>query len=900
MDLTKFKQAVRTYLRTVNRSQKDLADEIGLHPVVLSHKLAGTPRYTLTHSEIKQLILCLARWHALYDRSEVIALLKMLALPTTAIFSSEDWNAPPLAFLENETTPAQPAAFSKTANVTPEPTAPAHNLPQVLTSFIGRERELSELNTMLQDPACRLITLAGTGGVGKTRMAIQVGLENIANFNAGVYFVELAALREVTQVPLKIAESLNIEKATITTSSIIDILKEKATLLILDNFEHVVEASQFLQELLLNTKYLKILITSRSTLQIYGEQVYELTPLALPRVAQAADEGLEEKFVDNLARNEAVQLFYQRARAVRPDFELDSKNILAVIEICKQLDGLPLAIELAASRSKLFTPQALATRLGSRLDLPIKERGFGHKQQQTLRSTLDWSYDLLERAEQDLFAGLCTFTGSYSMEAVEAIVGDWLVKRYRTSDISLLLESLLNKSMLRLASSFDPNQPRFEMLETLREYGTLKLSNLGEPETVALKNYHSEYYINLAKRAEPEMIGAEQAYWFSLLESDLPNLRQALDWQIGNANLERAIGLAVCLSRFWLERGHLTEGRKWLEQLIGLAENANAPKSQTLVEAVSWLCILARQQGDYEKAILAAEQSIAISHELDYAKGIAEGLQNLGVLGYYRSDFKTAQKYLEEALPYTYQINDKHTLAFTLNTLGAIMYVQQDFKAAKNYFSESLTLLEGFGDKVSACSILNNLAAIETEAGNYTAAYNYHKRALDTQREMLNKRGIAATLHFLGTLSILRHNYIQAKIYLKECQTIWIEQGDERGIANSTLSLGTLALAQKQFELAETYLKRGFRLASKLAQGREIVIALENLAYTYIEQGYLQQGALLLGAAQKAEKNLSIKLTFAQEEKRRYYLVVLKNNYPDYDKAWQEGEVTELEELAFI
>src|SRR5262245_1471679 len=550
----------------------------------------------------------------------------------------------------------------------------SHNLPVQPTPLIGRERVSAAACALLRRAEVRLLTLTGPGGTGKTRLGLQVAADLLEDFEDGVFFVPLAAIRDSALVASSIARTLRLQERAgqVLLDSLKESLQDKQMLLVLDNFEQVVAAAPLVAELLAACPRLKCLVTSRVVLRLSGEHEFPVPPLELP-------DPRHLPAVETLSQYAAVALFIQRALAVKPDFQVDNANAPAVAEICVRLDGLPLAIELAAARLKLLPPQAILARLGRRLELLRGGARDVPDRHQTLRQAIAWSYDLLEAGEQALFRRLAVFARGCTLEAAGAVCHaghDHAAGPGPSLEMLDGVASLVDKSLLRQQEQAS-GEPRFRMLETIREYGLECLTASGEEPGV--RRAHADYYLALVEAAEPALTGPEQATWLERLGAEHDNLRTALQWAEESGEAEIGLRLAGALCQFWLMHSHLREGQERLARLLGLAEAA--PRTAARAKARTRAGHLADNLSDYEAAHTFFEESLAIRRVLGEKGGIAAALNDLGWVAWHRNDYPASRALSEESLAIWRELGDKAGIATSLHNLGWVAYYQGNYEA---------------------------------------------------------------------------------------------------------------------------------------------------------------------------------------------------------------------------
>jgi predicted ATPase/class 3 adenylate cyclase len=817
--------------------------------------------------------------------------------------------------------PGLPAEFPPLKTRTGTPT----NLPAQTDELIGREVEVDAVRQLLVGEAVRAVTLTGPGGTGKTRLAIQVAGSLKDTFPDGVFLVALAPLTDSSLLASSIAMTLGIlENPTRpVVESLKDSLQPKRMLLVLDNFEQIVAAAPMVADLLAACPGIKVLVTSRIVLHLSGEHEYPVAPLKVPDAGrQLAPEELE--------RYPAIALFVRRSRAVKPSFELSSGNAAAVAQICAHLDGLPLAIELAAARIKILTPQGILERLGSRLDFLKGGARDLPTRHQTLRHAIGWSYDLLTDDEKATFRRIAVFSGGCTLEAIEQVTGGVGAP---DSDALDAVAALVDKSLLRQEAG-PGEEPRLVMLETIREFGLECLKASGDGD--ATRRAHAMFFLELAERAEAELTGPRQPLWLDRLEADHNNLRAALSWAEEQGEIELGLRLGAALWRFWVTRGHMLEGRQRLQRLLALP--GGEARTSARARVLHGLGTVIYEISDYAQARPILEEGISIWRELGNQRGMAAALSSLGWLAIEIGDIGVARSLSEEALLLNRELGEKRGVAVALFNLGSVALQQSEYPAALSLFQESLALRREIGDRRGCAYVQVSMGWVERQRGNHDQADAILGEALAVFRELNDKQLISWALAHRGVVAFDVGEYDRAHALLEESLALAREVGNKviiatafnhladvlrsqgkmalalplleegislfreigsgYGLPSALLSRGDTALGQREFDRASALYRESLTIWSRVGGRRGIAECLEGMASLALAQGALGQSVRLYAAAEAIRQAVGAPRPPRSRQAYERDLAAIRSGLGEdaFMVAWKAGQAMTLDQ----
>ena len=716
---------------------------------------------------------------------------------------------------------------------------PKHNLPSQLTSFIGREKDVARIQERLSRH--RLVTLIGVGGIGKTRLSQQVANQLIDDYADGVWLVEFAPLNDPTLVPQSVATVFDIQQATDHSSlveTIIHFLNAKTPLLILDNCEHLLDAcAELADQLLKSCPILHILATSREALGISGEALYPVPSLTIPDIQQIS-------LINKLNNYESIRLFTERAQLVQMDFALTPENASSVTQICSRLDGIPLAIELAAVRIQMLSTEQIAEQLDQCFHILTGGSRTGLLKYQTLQASIDWSWHLLRDMEQILFRRLSVFAGRWTLEDVEAVcVGDGI-----EADAVLDLMTQLVKKSLILAGREQGRETRYRMLETIRQYASERLLEASEGEQ--LRNRHLNFFLEWTEQVEPKLRGPKQLEWLSWTEAEYDNLRAALEWSLTQAERgEESLRIVGALFSFWYQRGHMSEGRAWLARALvnPAAPSAGGARAKALYAAgfIGW------RQGDLTTAKALLEESAGLWQALGPTglMGLAHTLADLAEVMRGLGDSGAARSLANEAVALCREKDNRWGLAYALSILGLAIRDQEDYALARSVITESVALWRDVGDLWGLRLSTRALAVVALRQGDYEVARRHYTDSLAIARMLGDAEAMAIAFLGLGVATLNLGDRGQAKTYFTDSYRLFRETGDKSCLAECLFHFGLLAQSEGDNQQAKIFFKQMLALAREIGPIWLRSDALMGLAGVDASDGQAQRAARLLGAA---------------------------------------------------
>jgi predicted ATPase/transcriptional regulator with XRE-family HTH domain len=793
------------------------------------------------------------------------------------------------------------------------------NLPASLTPLIGRGQEADTLKELIAHPKARLVTLTGAPGIGKTRLALKVATDLVEQFDDGVFLVELTPVADPGLVLRTIADTLGLKESADqpVDEAVLQHLRERRMLLMLDNFEQVLDASPVVVKLLEASPWLRVLVTSREALHARGERRFSVPPLELPQPN-------DHPSLRELLSYPSIELFVERARMSRPDFVLTEQNAEAVTRICSALDGLPLAIELAAGHASFFSPQEMEALLGSRLQL-LKTRALDlPDRHRTLRGAVEWSYNLLNAQEQTIYRRLGVFTGGFTINAARAVAVAGADGESGVEAVEVL-ESLLEKSLITRGvfvkaggagadgTSNTVGVGRLGMLETLRAYALEQLAAHGEEEET--RDRHAHYYLNFVKEGGEHFTGAEVVTWVQQVATEYVNIREALAWFLGShgrqegnegameqsaglhareskvgkagseAELEgikHGIDLCIALFPFWDAQHYLGEARAWYT----LAAERVAPFAQARADGG----LLDPEQG-------TAEITAARNYSPELAAIWATMLSGAGAMAYYQCDYEAARANNEKGLGIRRQIGDRSGMAASLNNLGIAAIDQGDYEAARDYLSESLSIARELGVPWKICSALDNLGIAETRQGELSEARLHLEESLALARQSEDLQRTAEALTNLSVVARLHGEFGEARTYLDQASVIYRQLEHKSGTIQVLIQQGFVAREENHFDKARTHLSEALTLLRDLATKLLIADCLEGLAWLLGKGGNLERSVRLFGAADSLREAKGLPLSQAERNYNDQFLAAARQQLgaERWDMAWAEGRAMTLD-----
>ncbi|MBK8550718.1 MAG: tetratricopeptide repeat protein [Ignavibacteria bacterium] len=754
-----------------------------------------------------------------------------------------------------------------------------NNLPVQLTNFIGREKEIEEVKKLLSET--HLLTLAGPGGTGKTRLCLQAAAEVIDDFANGVWFVDLAPLKDEKLLLQTVAQVIGVKEnpETELLNTITDFLKEKELLILLDNCEHIIDSCSLLAETLISKcPKLKIMATSREALRCRGELMYYVTSLELP------DLNPDTTF-EKLTQYESVRFFIEKAVSIKPGFQVSTLTAPYVAEICHKLDGIPLAIELAAARVKVLSVEQISERLNDRFNLLISGNRTALPRQQTLRALIDWSHDLLSAKEKILWNRLSVFAGGWTIEAAEKVCSCEELKQNEILDI---LSNLVDKSLV----IFNEQSNRYRMLETIRQYGEEQLDNLSELDEIMKR--HLTYYVEFAGTAKINLSGFEQKYWMNRLDDESSNFQVALVSSIVRGNRLKGIQLVLFICRYWEVRGFISQAKNWLKEFLNSPEDIPEMEKAGLLQ---WSGTFEWITGNYENAKSFYEKSFLINKELNNKTGIAVSLNNLGLIYNITGEHEKSKEHTEQSYKIFSELGDKALMADSLLNLGSTLINLNEPDKARSVFEECLKVYREIGDARGVGMILTNIGSLYGMKNEYETSRIYFEESLAIQRELQDRRNLAYTVGNLGSILSSMGHHKKAQEYLEESIRLNTEIGNKKGLSDSLNMLGFDLFKVGDVTYSIYNHKESLKLKIELSDSHGISVCILGIAEA-LSGSDESRSALLIGAAEEVRKSSDGKFDEETESIFNSTFSLLKEKLGEkkFEAAFEEGKKMKFDE----